>query len=221
MKKIISTLAVFISIVIFALVSGCVQKQSYPPNPVVEKLPHLFHLEFSSQLPEYIYTTRGPIDSHKRYRVNDLLESRLERQLFARSSTNSTETVIVTVRLLELKFDYEEIGGGNSPTAIPMLASLGRLRGGLSGLNTDGGGFDLPEETVKTAIISFQVSVGSSVQDYGRHELTKRFVETVMWDDMYASWPYDYHTFDNVIDGVINSVVSAVDEVLERVSARK
>lgn len=211
-KKLIVGVVTALVVVLF---SACTP---VPIPPVVEALPYRFSLDFSSQLPADVYPVRAPFDSHKSYRVNARLKEQLEQTLSARSADNLPE-VVVTVKVISLTFDYEEIGADQGTDSRLLLASREfDMAAFISSMDQSGGG-DVPSETVKTAIIQFEIAAASENINTGPRIMQKTFVETVSWDDMYAAWPYDYHTFDKVISGVILSAVEAVDTFLVEYSA--
>lgn len=215
MPKKVEIVACLSGILLLILLSACAAGSKMEPKPDVEKLPYNFQLDFSSQLPVYVVPTQGPIDAHQRYRFNEKLEKRLRALLSARSAETSDAKVVVTVHVLALKFDYEEIGGIEQPV-LPKLAVRGLfLPGGMSALKEDDGGMDIPYETVKTAVIRFRISVRQGDRKPVTTEFSEKFTESVMWDDMRANWPYDYHTFDRVIAGVVDKVVNACNRTLE------
>ncbi len=195
------------------MLSSCAASRHDDVAVSVEPYPYSYTLELSSRLPDTVIPTRAPIDAHRRYRVNGMLESALSALLQSRSMTTATRQVTVSVEVLRLAFDYEEIGEA-VPPAPPLLASSALDVPLLSAKEMDGGGMDIPYETVKTATIGFRVVLRAAGTDPVARDFSETYVQSVMHDDMRARWPDDYHSFDRVIVGIVAQVTRVVDGLL-------
>ena len=194
-----------------ALLVSCAEPRQKAAMPEVRELPYLFRLEYSSILAERVVPSQAPIDAHSRYRFNERLERRLQQQVEARSAATSGRSVTVSVHVTDLTFDYEEIGASRTVPGLPQLAAREKT---LSSLEMDGGGLEIPYETIKTAVLAFKVTLEREGDTLADRRLSVEFVETVRRDDFYAVWPHDYHSYDKVVSGLIEAVAGKVDDML-------
>lgn len=208
--KLILAASLFFSV--SALLGGCAAPQRQDVQELqVQELRHRFQLEFSSVLADRVVPSQAPIDAHSRYPLNERLERRLQQQVDARSTATADSKVTVSVNVLDLDFDYEEIGARRTVPGLPQLASRGET---LSSLEMNGGGLEIPYETIKTAVLTFDVTLEQGGRTLAERRLGAEYVETVRRDDLQAVWPHDYHSYDKVVSGLIEAAAGKVDELL-------